>query len=117
MTQGDLWDEPVRVVDSKPVLMPVQQDFLERGRAAYASGAKRVVFQATCGAGKTVVAAEQTRRALAMGKTVLHVVHRRRLVTQMMGTLARFQISAGAIMEGHGRFHSPVQCEIGRAHV
>lgn len=94
----------------RPVLLPVQVDLLDRGREPYTQGARRVIWQASCGSGKTVVAGEQTRRALDMGKTVLHVVHRRRLVDQMLWTLEKFAIKASPIMEGRLAWDAPVKC-------
>ncbi len=108
MTQATLFDEP-RIIDGIPVLLDVQHDLLERGRAAYRP-AKRVIWQAPCGSGKTIVAAEQTRRATAMGKTVMHCVHRRRLVDQMIATLRKFGIHASPIMQDRMRWTSDVYC-------
>lgn len=104
--------DEVKVVDHKPVLFPIQLDLLERGRLAFApsQGIRRVIWQASCGAGKTVVASEQTRRATENGKTVLHVVHRRRLVDQMVGTLEKFGLKPSPVMEGRPRWTSNVYC-------
>ena len=102
--------EPVKHVLERPQLLPIQEDFLRRARVPYTQGAKRVVWQAPCGSGKTVVAAAQTCNALAMGKTVLHIVHRRRLVDQMLGTLERFGVPASPIMEGRVAWNAPVKC-------
>lgn len=107
--QADLWDEPIEVVDNRPVLMDVQRDLLERGRLSYQKH-RRVLWQASCGAGKTVIASEQTCRAVAMGKSVLHIVHRRRLVDQMIGTLKRFGVEASPVMEGRKRWNARVNC-------
>ncbi len=105
-----LFDEMMLVENGKPVPMPLQLDFLKRGRAAYRDGVRRVIFQAPCGAGKTVVASEQTRLALAMGKSILHVAPRRKLVDQMLGMLKRFGIEAAPIMEGRQTWTSRVYC-------
>lgn len=109
MKQHELWDEPPKIKDGQIVLLDLQADFLERARIAYLAH-KRVIWQAPCGAGKTVVAAEQTRRAVDKGKTVLHIVHRRRLVDQMIETLLKFGIYASPIMEGRSRWKSSVYC-------
>jgi DNA repair protein RadD len=108
--QRSLFDEPVEIRDGMPVLLTVQQDLLERGREAYGNGVRRAIWQASCGSGKTIVAAEQTRRTLDKGGTVLHIVHRRRLVDQMINTLAKFHISASPIMEGRQQWESSVYC-------
>lgn len=101
-----LFDEP----EPTPELMPLQRKLIEAGKKAFVIGIKRVVFQAPCGSGKTWVAAEQTKMALEKDRTVLHIVHRRRLVDQMVNTLRRFGISSGVIMEGRKRWESKVQC-------
>jgi superfamily II DNA or RNA helicase len=93
-----------------PELLPIQLGLLERGRAAYSPRVRRVIFQAPCGAGKTWVAAEQTRRSLDLGKRILHVVHRRRLVDQMIRTLGTFGIHASPLMQGRVRWDAPVIC-------
>ena len=106
-----LWDDDAQLtVEGPPVLFPFQQELLERGRQAYAKGVLRVLWQATCGAGKTIIAAEQTRRALELNKTVLHIVHRRRLVDQMIGALKKFGIKAAPIMDGREAWDAPVKC-------
>lgn len=110
MKQRMLWEEPVEIVNGHPVLFPFQSDLLERGRQAFLDGTRRVIWQASCGAGKTVVAAEQTKRTLEKNKTVLHIVHRRRLVDQMIGALRKFDISAAPIMQGRLGWDSKVKC-------
>lgn len=105
------WQEPQTPVagPTLPELNPRQAKFIDEGRKAY-SRAKRVIWQAPCGSGKTYVAAWQTKLALGMGKTVLHIVHRRRLCDQMIDTLRRFGIAASPIMEGRCRWESQVMC-------
>lgn len=110
MMQRSLFDEPVEIVGGRPVLLDVQQDLLTRGVVPYANGARRVIWQGSCGGGKTIIASEQTGRSLGKSRTVLHIVHRRRLVDQMVDTLERFGIRAGAIMEGRPRHSAAVHC-------
>jgi superfamily II DNA or RNA helicase len=89
----------------------VQLDLLERGYEPYRRGMRRVIYQGPCGSGKTWIAAEQTRRAIEKDcGTVLHVVHRRRLVDQMVTTLRMFGVDAGVIMQGRQRAYSRVYC-------
>ncbi len=104
------FDDPEQTSDGPPELLPVQLDLLERGRMAYQNGAKRVLWQAPCGSGKTWVASAQTARALERGATVMHVAPRRRLVDQMLWTLEKFGIKAAPIMEGRERWTSKVYC-------
>lgn len=112
MSEFGLYDlmEGVEQVSGEPVMIPAQEKLLEAGRKLYTNGVKRAIFHGPCGSGKTIVAACQTKRALGMGKTVLHMVHRRRLVDQMIWTLERFGIKAAPIMEGRETFNSPVYC-------
>jgi len=97
-------------IGTLPKLLPIQQDLLTRGRAVYKNGVRRVIWQASCGAGKTWIAAEQTRLSLERGNRVLHIVHRRRLVDQMIKTLHRFGIYASPVMQGRQQWDSPVLC-------
>ncbi len=110
MNLFELAEQPPPMDGGLPQLLPIQLDLLDRGRRAFAAGARRVIWQAPCGAGKTWIAAEQTRRALEKGKTVLHMVHRRRLVDQMLWTLAKFGITGSPIMDGRQTWNSPVYC-------
>ncbi len=103
------FDEPEETQGS-PQLLPVQLDFLERGRLAYTTGAKRVLWQAPCGAGKTWISAQRTLQALERRKTVLHIAPRRKLVDQMLATLLRFGVEASPIMEGRRRWSASVYC-------
>ncbi len=105
-----LFDELMLVEDGKPSPMPIQLDLLERGRSCYRDGIRRVIYQAPCGAGKTVIASEQTRIGLTRGKTALHIAPRRKLVDQMLGMLKRFGIAAAPIMEGRQTWNSSVYC-------
>lgn len=107
---NDLYDFDQPMDGERPVLMPAQLDLLERGRVPYKQGLRRVLWQATCGFGKTWVAAAQTCNALSMGKTILHVVHRRRLVDQMLWTLEKFGVRAAPIMDGRQAWDAPVKC-------
>jgi DNA repair protein RadD len=59
--------------------------------------AKRVVVVLPVGAGKTCVAAEMIRLALARGKRVLFIVHRIELVRQAVDRLASVGITAGTV--------------------
>jgi DNA repair protein RadD len=110
VSQADFFDEPIPMEHGYPVLLPIQLDLLDRGRAGYTGNIRRSIWQAPCGAGKSVIAAEQTRRGLERTKTVLHIVHRRRLVDQMIWTLAKFKIHASPIMQGRASWDSPVKC-------
>lgn len=93
-----------------PILLDVQTDLIDRGRALYVNGVRRVIFQAPCGGGKTICAGQQTKVAAGKSHDILHIVHRRRLVTQMIDTLAKFGIYASPIMDGRETWNSQVYC-------
>jgi DNA repair protein RadD len=63
-----------------------------------ASTALRQILVAPTGAGKTVIAADMICAALAKGKRVLFVAHRRELIHQTQAKLADFGIDAGVIL-------------------
>ncbi len=70
-------------------------------------GIKRVILQAPCGAGKTVMAAEIIRRGIKHNQSVLFLAHRRELVFQCADKLARFGIDHGIIMAGQNPSFMP----------
>jgi superfamily II DNA or RNA helicase/transposase len=79
-------------------LRPYQQRWLERVHAATG----RVLVVGPTGSGKTVVAAALMRDAVAEGKRVLFVAHRRELVEQCALRLNEADVkSVGVIMAGH----------------
>jgi superfamily II DNA or RNA helicase len=79
---------------------PYQADLIRRTRARIAAGYRRVCVQAAVGAGKTIVSSEIVRLAVAKGKSVLFLAHRRRLIEQKSGKLAGFGVPHGVLMSG-----------------
>lgn len=74
------------------------------------SVSQRALLVAPTGSGKTVIAAELTRRALARGQRVLFLVHRRELTAQTWRKLHELGIDAGVIQAGvTARLHQPAQ--------
>lgn len=69
-------------------LRPYQVETLERARSAYRSGAKRVILQASTGAGKTAMASRVVKNATEAGRRVLYVVHRDEILRQTAAVLA-----------------------------
>jgi superfamily II DNA or RNA helicase len=110
MSLFDLMDGREQVASDRPTLMPMQQAALEACRAAYAGGVRRVIVQAPCGSGKTIVASEQVRRAVEKGKTCLFLAHRRRLVDQAVWTIRKFGLDPAPLMEGRQTWRSNVYC-------
>lgn len=74
-------------------LRPYQLDTLERCRQAYRAGARRVILQASTGAGKTAMASVVCRNATAKGARVLYVVHRDEILKQTEKALAPLDVS------------------------
>jgi len=61
---------------------------------------KNIVLVAPTGAGKTVIAAQLARSAVAKGRRVLFLAHRRELVKQCENKLLQFGVDNGVIMSG-----------------
>lgn len=77
-------------------LRPYQLEVIEELKAQ----PRRKVLTAPTGSGKTVIAAELIRAAVADGKRVIFVAHRRELIHQAADKLADFGIEAGVILAG-----------------
>jgi superfamily II DNA or RNA helicase len=80
-----------------------QHDGISRLFASMRSGNKRVILQASTGAGKTRLAARIIEMAVAKNKRVLFCVHRKELVNQTSQTLDAFDIDHGVIMASNPR--------------
>lgn len=87
-----------------------QLELVERSANAIAKGYRRVVVQGETGCGKTLFIALVTARALAKGKRVLILAHKRALIWQMKAGLEKEDIQAGVIMaEALSDKYLPVQ--------
>lgn len=91
------------------MLRPYQIGSLEDLRAKMRQGVKRLVLVAPTGAGKTTVAAEMARGAVARGRRVLFLAHRRELIEQASDRMVREGLAVGAIMAGIPATPAPVQ--------
>lgn len=78
-------------------LRPYQVDAIQKCRAAFRDGGKRVVLLLPTGGGKTCVATEVVRGALEKGSPVVWLAHRRELVDQACRTLEGSGLRVGAI--------------------
>lgn len=80
-------------------LRPYQQDLYNKVRAEYASGNRRVLTVAPCGAGKTAIAAAMMQATLDAHKTgeCLMLVHRRELLNQHIETMANYGVDTSRI--------------------
>ena len=85
---------------SAPVLRPYQVDTVAEYEAAIAAGCRRMVLVAPTGSGKTVIASEIIRRAIAQGRRVLVIAHRREIVKQTSKKLDDLNIDHGIIQAG-----------------
>lgn len=77
-----------------------QESAVERVSQEMRAGHRRVLLQSPVGSGKTVMTSEVVRRAVARGKRVLFLAHRRRLITQKSQKLDAFGIRHGVYMAG-----------------
>ena len=87
-------------------LRPYQNGAIENLRASIRAGNPKVLLQAATGAGKTVIASEMIRRAVAKQKTVLFLAHRKELINQSSQKLDEFEIEHGVIMANHQRVNN-----------
>ena len=93
-------------------LRPYQLKAIEKARVSIRNGNKRIIIQASCGAGKTIIAGAIISSALEKGKKVIFLVHFRQLAYQAMERFNDFGIGdeVGIIMAGEEHhFERPVQ--------
>src|SRR6266513_1070127 len=98
-------------MNGAPELRPYQSDVIARIWSAIEDAKRRILLVAPTGSGKTVIAAELIRDAVAQGKRVLFLVHRRELVSQSARKLYDAGIDPGIILAGgpEMRLAQPVQ--------
>jgi DNA repair protein RadD len=82
-----------------PELRHYQSDVVTRARERMKAG-KRGVVQGETGSGKSIVIGYLTACAYAKGSRVLILADRRRLVSQLSGTLDSFGVQHGIVMSG-----------------
>jgi DNA repair protein RadD len=95
------FDQPVG--SSGPVLRRYQERALERVADAWRSGMRSVLLVSPTGSGKTVIAAEMTRRTNANGRRVIFLAPRRELIDQASRKLSDLGINHGIILAGDRR--------------
>lgn len=84
-------------------LRPYQQEALDALRAHMLEGRQRLLLVAATGAGKTTIAAAMIGSAVARGRKVLFLAHRKELIDQCSARLDGEGIDHGVIMAGHPR--------------
>lgn len=94
---------------SLPVLRDYQADAVEDLRDAYRCGARAPLFVAPTGSGKTRIFAHIASSAVAKGRSVLVLVHRRELLRQASEKLTAVNVTHGVIAPGHAATADPVQ--------
>jgi DNA repair protein RadD len=92
---------------SQAILRPYQVEAIDQFDSDVASGTTNVIIVAPTGAGKAVIAGGVVKRAIAGGKRVLFLAHRREIVMQTSAKLKDNGIDHGLIMAGE--FTSPLE--------
>ena len=93
-------------------LREYQEDVIEAARESIRRGNKRLIIQASCGAGKTIISAAIISSALEKGKQVIFLVHFRQLAYQAMERFVEYGMGdeVGYIMAGEdSNLDRPVQ--------
>jgi superfamily II DNA or RNA helicase len=83
-----------------PELRPYQQDVIAEFHKRVEEGVRCIILVAPTGSGKTLIASEIVKRAVAEFKRVLFVAHRDELLTQARDKLKDFGVVAGIIKAG-----------------
>jgi DNA repair protein RadD len=92
------------------LLRPYQSAVVEQFERMVESGRRRVILVAPTGSGKTVVAGEIVKRAVATGKRVLFLSHRVEITKQTSAKLQAVGIPHGILQAGFAtELNAPVQ--------
>lgn len=84
-------------------LRDYQNNSISRLRQSIGTGNNRVILQSATGSGKTIIAAEMIRLAVAKGKRVLFIAHRKEIINQSSQKLDDFGIDHGIVMASNPR--------------
>lgn len=85
---------------------------VDEARARIRRGFKRILLQLPTGGGKTVVAALIIESAIAKGKRILFLAHRRELIEQPSEKLDSLGVSHGIVMASHWRHRPLAPCQV-----
>jgi DNA repair protein RadD len=77
-----------------------QSEIIDRARGSFLAGKRRVIIQASTGAGKTVIAASIASAAVDKGGKILFLCHRRELCYQARDRFEAFGLTVGLILAG-----------------
>jgi superfamily II DNA or RNA helicase len=95
------------------ILRPYQAEAVARSRDVLRAGRRCILIVAPTGAGKTVIAAHVIASAVARGRRVLFVAHRRELIDQAFGKLRDAGLrEVGVIMAGDRRRNPPAPVQV-----
>lgn len=90
-------------------LRDYQEKALAGVSAEWKGGARAVLLVLPTGGGKTAIASEAIRRAVARGRRCLFIAHRRELIAQTSRRLTTEGIPHGIVMADSARSDAPVQ--------
>jgi superfamily II DNA or RNA helicase len=96
-------------VTAAPALRPYQRRAIEDVREAFRTGAKAPLLVVPTGGGKTVVFSHIATSAVAKGKPVLILCHRRELIHQAVAKLEAAGVTPGIIAPGYPATDALVQ--------
>jgi DNA repair protein RadD len=91
------------------LLRPYQSDVVGKFERTVAAGQKRIILTAPTGSGKTEIAAEIIKRAVAHHQTVLVLAHRREIIGQTSRKLYAHGIRHGIIQSGLEKLLRPFE--------
>src|SRR5215469_3653120 len=88
-------------------LWPYQEDTVEEFERKVAEGIRRILMVAPTGSGKTLIASEIIKRAVATYQRSLFIAPRDELLTQARDKLKSFGVTAGIIKAGRDKDARP----------
>jgi DNA repair protein RadD len=89
------------------ILRPYQIDIVDELERKVAAGIRRIIIVAPTGSGKTVIAAEIIKRAVARFQRIVFIAHRNELLTQAHDKLQSFEVNSGIIKAGRDKDQRP----------
>lgn len=96
------------MAEPKPVLRDYQIHAVARARSMMGQGKKSICLVAPTGAGKTLIASHVIQSAMAKGKRILFIAHRRELIDQCASKLRDLGIwNYNVILSGHPQSRNP----------